>query len=619
MDAIGDPRIGLDFGDYKVTRKIAEGGMGAVYLAEHFDRGTATGMRKVVKFMLGEALKIPAVRKRFEIECRAAQRLKGRAGIVEIDSFGERNGEMYLVMEYLDGVTLEAHIAQNVRLTEHHTAHILFLILRALAVLHKEDIVHRDLKPSNVFLRDTDERKWDPTLIDFGIVHDNRALRTDSFATRDGQTIGTVGFMATEQYGKANQATPATDVFACAVMMWLMLTGQLPWGLAETDYAQYDRQLHHAPVWPAHVSLTYAPAWREILVDALAADPARRPQTAQLFALLLAQALNPIPPHVPSGLAMLEKLAPKFFADLPAELETVRHPNGRIEVASLWSPHTPGAVLGRGSAGDIGGNSSGSSLSFNAIRVSAVTPAPHVSAPTIHARPPASTPTPSTSTPSAAPAGTMPAMTTTLSAANGSHTPSMPRARLAAIGIGTALAATLAIGAVAIGVGRMGSRSPNADSIAPAAAPSGGPERDMAPSAPLSPAAETSPGPTTDVTSGSGSAVATPATPVVPERAVARPDHNADDAPAVTAPTSATTAHTASSFARATETPASSSRPRSNERTASKPARSATPSSDPARTTTTQPAPRSAPTSGSGAGAGSAREKTRFDPDAIKE
>ena len=65
-----DPRIGLDFGDYKVTRKIAEGGMGAVYLAEH-----SSGMRKVVKFMLGEALRIPAIRKRFENECLAAKRL----------------------------------------------------------------------------------------------------------------------------------------------------------------------------------------------------------------------------------------------------------------------------------------------------------------------------------------------------------------------------------------------------------------------------------------------------------------------------------------------------------------------------------------------------------------
>lgn len=593
---MGDPRIGLDFGDYKVTRKIAEGGMGAVYLAEHFDRGTPTGMRKVVKFMLSEALKIPAVRKRFEIECLAAKRLKGRSGIVEIDSFGERNGEMYLVMEYLDGVTLEAHIAQNVRLTEHHSAHIMFLILRALAVLHKEGIVHRDLKPSNVFLRDTDERPWDPTLIDFGIVHDNRALRTDSFATRDGQTIGTVGFMATEQYGKANQATPATDVFACAVMMWLMLTGELPWGFAETDFAQYDRQLHHVPVWPAHISLAYAEEWRTILVDALAPDPARRPQTAQLFALQLAQALQPIPPHVPNGLVMLEKLAPKFLADLPAELETVRHPNGRIEVASLWSPRTPGAVLGVGS-----------SLNFSAIRVSAAVPTPQVSASTINARPQAPTPAPTpTPTPPASLAGATPPMTTTLSSANGIRT-SMPRARLAAIGIGTAIAATLAIAAVAIGVSRMGSHSSGAVTVEPAAATSGAPSRPQND--------EPSPSPTTE--GARGSAIV----PVATE-SVARPDGDAHGsaAGAPTAPSKATV-DTAPAQSPVANTPTSPISPRQKQHGGI--GKSATantkPRADTAATTSSSP---TAPVSSSGAGlgSGSARvEKTRFDPDAIKE
>lgn len=366
-----DPRIGLDFGDYKVTRKISEGGMGAVYLAEH-----PSGMRKAVKFILDEALKVPAIRKRFENECLAAKRLKGRSGIVEIDSFGERNGELYLVMEYLEGTTLEDHIARNVRLTPHHTFHVAVLILRALAVLHKEGIIHRDLKPSNVFLRDTDERPYDPTLIDFGIVHDKNAMTPEGFGTREGQMVGTVGYMATEQYGQAHKVTPATDVFACAVIIWLMLTGELPWGCGETPYDQYNRQLNYQPTWPAHISLPYAEGWKEVLISALAADPTQRPATAQLFALLLAQRLEPYPPHVPSGLDLVSKLAPRFFRDLRPELETVRQPNGRIDVAAFWSPRSshPGSTP--------------NPVNLDAIRVSAITPAsPHpASLPTVNAR-----------------------------------------------------------------------------------------------------------------------------------------------------------------------------------------------------------------------------------------
>lgn len=370
-----DPRIGLDFGDYIVTRKISQGGMGAVYLAEH-----PSGMRKAVKFILDEALKTPAIRKRFENECYAAKRLKGRSGVVEIDSFGERNGELYLVMEYLEGTTLEDHIQRNVRLTPHHTFHVAVLILRALSVLHKEGIIHRDLKPSNVFLRDTDERPYDPTLIDFGIVHDNHAMTTGTFSTREGQMIGTVGFMATEQYGQANKVTPATDVFACAVIIWQMLTGELPWGYGETPYDQYNRQLNYVPTWPAHIPLPYAEGWKEVLIAALAPDPVHRPATAQLFALMLAQRLEPDPPHVPSGLDLVSKLAPRFLQDLPPELETVRQPNGRIEVAVFWPPRASNAGV------------TPSQLSLEAIPVSAVSSAPvhAASIPTADARGPGS-------------------------------------------------------------------------------------------------------------------------------------------------------------------------------------------------------------------------------------
>lgn len=432
-----DPRIGLDFGDYKVTRKLAEGGMGAVYLAEH-----PSGMRKVVKFMLGEALKIPAIRKRFENECLAAKRFKGRSGIVEIDSFGERNGELYLVMEYLDGITLEEHIRTSVRLTVHHTYHVIVLCLRALSVLHFEGIVHRDLKPSNVFLRHTDERPWDPTLIDFGIVHDKQAMRTAEFGTREGQMIGTPGFMATEQYGQANKVTPATDIFACAVMVWLMLTGELPWGVAENEYAQYERQLNHRPVWPAHIPLPHAEGWKDVLVDALAPDPASRPSSAQLFALLLAQRLEPIPPHVPSGLEMVAKLAPKFLQKLPAELETVRQPNGRIEVAVFWPPRNTSALSER----------TPNAIDLDAIRVSAVAPSPAASAPTVSARPAASAPVMTSGAVAMSPMTTLSAATGAASAAPNAST---SRTRLAVLGVGTALA----IGAVTFGITRLGRMS----------------------------------------------------------------------------------------------------------------------------------------------------------------
>lgn len=449
---VHDPRIGQEFGDYVVTRKLAEGGMGAVYLAEH-----PGGMRKVVKYVLAECLKIPEIRERFKSECNAAKRLKGKSGIVDIDSYGERNGEMYLVMEYLDGVTLESHIRQNQRLTPHHAFVIALQILKALDALHREGIIHRDLKPSNVFLRyNPDDRVWEVKLIDFGIVHDKHAAEKE-FRTRQGQMIGTPGYMATEQYGRADQVTPATDLFAVAICLWEMLTGGLPWGIADNEFAQHDRQLNQVPVWPSHVPLEHAEQWPEILVSTLAPDPARRPQTAQVLALLLAQRLAPMPPFVMGGIEMVERIAPRFLRDLPADLETVRHPHPQ-RAAAMFLPQQTGAPL-------IASGSNPGSL--DAMPISAVSaPVTPVSAPTVSARPygpgPAAAQATAQSLSSAAPG----VRSTTLSASNGASVAagtvarSFSWSRLTLIGLATVVAST----GIVIGVTQLRSRSATAQS-----------------------------------------------------------------------------------------------------------------------------------------------------------
>lgn len=443
---MNDSRIGQDFGDYIVTRKIAEGGMGAVYLAEH-----PSGMRKVVKFMLAECLKEPSIRQRFEDECLAAKRLKGRAGIVDIDSFGVRNGEMYLVMEYLDGVTLDAHIRQNGRLTPHHTFHIMVQILRALGALHSEGIIHRDLKPSNVFVRQTDERPYDVKLIDFGIVHDKRSTKAGELRTRQGQMIGTPGYMATEQYGRADRVTEATDIFACAVIVWEMLTGQLPWGIAENEFAQHDRQLHQTPIWPQDIPLPHAEGWVQVLQSSLVPEPTQRPSTAQVFALLLAERLAPVPPYVPGGVEMVSKLAPRLLQNVPPELETVRHANAQHAAPMFWPP--------RGDANSVSA-AAASGGGLDMIPVSAVSQMP--SAATAHARPVSGTPNQSVPQSPA----------TTLSASNGVSVVAEPSAtatpknRLAIIGLGTALA----VGAITFGVIRFTSRQSTKDETPPPSA-----------------------------------------------------------------------------------------------------------------------------------------------------
>lgn len=569
-----DPRIGQDFGDYIITKKLAEGGMGAVYLAEH-----SSGMRKVVKFMLAECLQHPGVRQRFETECMAAKRLKGRSGIVEIDSFGVRNGEMYLVMEFIDGVTLDAHIRQNVRLTAHHTFHIAAQILRALDALHREGIIHRDLKPSNVFLRHTEDRAWDVKLIDFGIVHDKQSTTSTEFRTREGMMIGTPGYMATEQYGRADKVTAATDVFACAVMIWEMLTGELPWGVAENEFAQHNRQLNQTPTWPAHLVVPHANNWPALLVPALVPEPSQRPQSAQAFALLLAECLEAVPPHVPSGLEMVQTLAPRFLLSAPHDLETIRQ-SGPLPASISWPPRA------------VSGAPVVSSPSLDAIPVSAVSAAPNPTpafAPTVNARPAPSAPSANMA------AGPM----TTLSALNGSSvasaSPRASRSKLVAIGAATALA----VAGVTFGVSRMSGKSS-----------SGSDASEPRPVSPQAPAAS----PANAGTAPLGTS---------PDRSREQPAPQAPSAPTNVA----TPSGAPSTPATPTETVPPASPSQAKKRPTSKEGSSGTSTVKKGVTTLASPekkggtTPGTSPSTTPGAGSGSATRAngSAYDPDAIKE
>lgn len=591
-----DPRVGQEFGDYIVTRKLAEGGMGAVYLAEH-----PGGMRKVVKYVLAECLKIPEIRERFKSECNAAKRLKGKSGIVDIDSYGERNGEMYLVMEYLDGVTLESHIRQNQRLTPHHAFVIALQILKALDALHREGIIHRDLKPSNVFLRyNPDDRVWEVKLIDFGIVHDNHAA-VKEFRTRQGQMIGTPGYMATEQYGRADQVTPATDLFAVAICLWEMLTGGLPWGIADNEFAQHDRQLNQVPLWPSHVPLEHAEQWPEILVSTLAPDPTRRPQTAQVLALLLAQRLAPMPPFVMGGIEMVERIAPRFLRDLPADLETVRHPHPQRAAAMFLPQQTAAPLVAPGS----------SPGSLDAIPISAVSaPVAPVSAPTVSARPYAPGPAAAQVTPQSLSSAVPAVKPTTLSASNGVSVAAGPVARsfswsrLTLIGLATVLASA----GIVIGVTQIRSRAATAQGSA---------EEQSQDASPTQPTASL---PTSTATSGEPPASAMP-----PDAAIATAPQNVGSGAAQTATIQKpdTSGETSNTDSVPAATGADAGRRHSSKRTtntqktvrATNEPRSGTASSSKTSAATTSRNTANASGSASGPRAGSGT----FDPDAIKE
>jgi serine/threonine protein kinase len=179
-DAHDDPMIGLAIGRFVVRSRLAEGGMGAVYVAVH----ERLPVRKVVKVLLPEYSRNAIIRQRFEREAAAASRLDHRH-IIKIDDFGTlADGQLFLMMPFLDGRSLEAHLRHNVRLTLHHTFHILAQLCGALQHLHEAGVVHRDLKPGNVFLCETHDNPYEVVLIDLGIAVTWRSSSTAMRRTR---------------------------------------------------------------------------------------------------------------------------------------------------------------------------------------------------------------------------------------------------------------------------------------------------------------------------------------------------------------------------------------------------------------------------------------------------
>jgi serine/threonine-protein kinase len=217
-------QLGQTVGNYRVTEKIGEGGMGAVYLAEH----PVIGRRAALKVIHPQHARNADVVARFVNEATAINRI-GNEHIVEVTDFGRTpGGDFYFFMEHLEGRPLGEVIARSAPFAPVHAVHIATQIADALAASHAHGVIHRDLKPDNIFLVPRDGDAAFVKVLDFGLaklVHDDGAALTK---TRVGLVMGTPLYMAPEQCEGA-PIDERADVYALGVVLFEMLTGQLPY------------------------------------------------------------------------------------------------------------------------------------------------------------------------------------------------------------------------------------------------------------------------------------------------------------------------------------------------------------------------------------------------------
>jgi len=254
-----DLRAGAVVGRFELLRELGRGGFGVVFEARDRDLGRLVAfkaMRRLAPERAGE------LARPLREEAEAAARLN-HPNIVTLHDYGIHGGTPYLILERLQGETLQRRLAREGKLPPPEAIRIALDVARGLVHAHAQGVVHRDLKPGNVFLCADGGTK----LLDFGLAR--------LVGRAGGDSGGTPAYMAPEQF-RGEEGDARTDVFAAAVVLWHALTGQLPFAAAAGRSAALD------PGPPPRLPLADAPPeLAALLAAALSKDPAGRPQTAQ--------------------------------------------------------------------------------------------------------------------------------------------------------------------------------------------------------------------------------------------------------------------------------------------------------------------------------------------------
>jgi serine/threonine-protein kinase len=349
-------------GQYKIENLLGKGGMGAVYLARHI----LLGDRVAIKILPPEVRNNADWLRRFRREGQAARRLRHANAVAVHDLRTAADGTIYMVMEYVDGQTLDAELKKRGRFTPAETFEILEPIMSVLNTAHAMGVVHRDLKPENIMIGKPGSGGDEVVkLLDLGIAKMREIAGVESSGTTEltmaGQVLGTPYYMSPEQWGELSrdgnfEIDGRADIYSLGLVAYQMISGRRPYSAVTLNALRQE----HISVSPPPLSEKVpgvSKAFSEVISRAISKDRDDRQSTAGELATQLRTALLESPGTGSAEKAFEGDLLSAHTLPIPAPTPTHADVDAPTIVTSdalpTAAPRSGSAPVGAGPLGNL--------------------------------------------------------------------------------------------------------------------------------------------------------------------------------------------------------------------------------------------------------------------------
>src|SRR5450631_291730 len=302
-------------GDYEILNELGSGGMGRVYRV----RNVISDRIEAMKILLPDLAGRQELADRFSREIKLLASLN-HPNIASLRTALTLDNQLVMIMEYVEGTSLAARLERG-PLAVPDALNYIDQVLNALSYAHQHNVIHRDIKPANMMLTPQGVVK----LMDFGIARSGQ----DSSLTMTGTTLGSINYMSPEQV-KGQTADARSDLYSVGVSLYEMVTGQRPFQ-ADSDFSIMTAHVKEAPKPPVELQPGLPPALNEIILMAIAKEPAQRFQSADAFrnALSSVRPVTPVAQPVTQstrGATMVDTaVSPAFLPGTPVPPSPARN------------------------------------------------------------------------------------------------------------------------------------------------------------------------------------------------------------------------------------------------------------------------------------------------------